>query len=71
MENLTISFEEEISSILKELLKKTTYLKADLIDQRATQLMEIHKTYIDIAKNKLGAKTIATSLFLYEIKTIR
>jgi hypothetical protein len=69
-ENSKIAFDEEIIDELKKLyIDSFKYSKykysdfSDFIDERIKDLLKIHKSYLEIAKNKYSANHIAKVLF--------
>jgi hypothetical protein len=61
-----IAFDEEIKCELKRYLENTVWLKVGKTDERAILLIELHKKFIDIVRNKMSSQEIAKRLFIYE-----
>ena len=62
-------FDEEIKSELIRMFKESSDpdMKGVNPEERAQQLMEIHKKWLEIVKTKYDAKTIASKLYMYQI----
>jgi hypothetical protein len=60
------AFDDLIKYELKRYLEGTILGKLGKTDERATQLMDIHKNFIRVVKNKMSAEEIAKRLFMYE-----
>ena len=63
MENL----EKEIRECLGKKLKDTKYDKANMIDERCKQLINIHRSWITFAQHKQTPKQMAEVLYQYEL----
>lgn len=62
MENV----EKEIRVCLAKMLKDTKYDKANMIDERCKQLINIHRSWILFAQHKQTPKQMAEALYKYE-----
>jgi hypothetical protein len=62
MENV----EKEIRVCLAKMLKDTKYDKANMIDERCKQLINIHRTWITFAQHEKTPEQMAEVLFKYE-----
>jgi ATP-dependent Zn protease len=62
MENLEIKIRE----CLGKKLKDTKYDKANMIDERCKQLINIHRSWILFAQHKQTPEQMAEVLFKYE-----
>jgi hypothetical protein len=69
--NNKFAFDDAIKYELKRYLQGTVYAKVDKTDERAIELMNIHKKFIDNVKNKMSADEIAKRLFEYEKNNLR
>jgi len=65
--NERLAFDDEIKYELKRYLEETIHGKVGQTEERAKQLMNIHKKFIDNAKNKMSADEIAKKIYQYEI----
>jgi hypothetical protein len=63
MENL----EKEIRVCLAKKLKDTKYDKANMIDERCKQLINIHRTWISFAQHEQTPQQMAEVLYQYEL----
>jgi hypothetical protein len=63
MENL----EKEIRECLGKKLKDTKYDKANMIDERCKQLINIHRSWILFAQQKQTPEQMAEVLYQYEL----
>jgi hypothetical protein len=63
MENV----EKEIRVCLAKMLKDTKYDKANMIDERCKQLINIHRSWITFAQHKQTPKQMAEVLYQYEL----
>jgi len=71
-ENISkIAFDDEIKYELKRYLEGTIYGKVSKTDERATELMDIHRKFIDNVRNKMSADEIAKRLFDYEKNNLK
>lgn len=61
----------DIKYELKRYLEGTVYNKVGKTDERATELMDIHKKFIDNVRNKMSADEIAKRLFEYEKNNLK
>ena len=66
-----IAFDDEIKYELKRYLERTIYGKVSKTDERATQLMSIHRKFIENIRNKMSADEIAKRLFDYEKNNLK
>ncbi len=58
--------EQDIKSALKILMKDSIYAKANRLDERITDLFNMHKTWIVFAKVTHTAQQMAEKLFAYD-----
>jgi hypothetical protein len=58
--------EIEIRKCLTKKLKGTKYDKANMIDERCKQLINIHRTWIAFAHFEQTPEQMAQALFVYE-----
>jgi len=65
-ENSTIAFDDEIKIELSKLLSNTKWIKTNSVEYRTNQLIDLHKKWIEIVKDKLSAEEIAKSLYKYD-----
>jgi hypothetical protein len=65
------AFDDDIKYELKRYLEGTVYAKVGKTDERATELMDIHKKFIDNVRNKMSADEIAKRLFDYEKNNLK
>ena len=65
------AFDDVIKYELKRYLEGTVYAKVGKTDERATELMDIHKKFIDNVRNKMSADEIAKRLFDYEKNNLK
>jgi hypothetical protein len=63
MENLEIKIRE----CLAKKLKDTKYDKANMIDERCKQLINIHRSWITFAQHKQTPEQMAEVLYKYEM----
>jgi hypothetical protein len=71
-ENTTkIAFDDEIKYELKRYLEGTIYGKVSKTDERATELMDIHRKFIDNVRDKMSADEISKRLFDYEKNNLK
>lgn len=64
--NSKLAFDDEIKFELKRYLEGTIWKKVGQIDERAEKLIDLHKKFIDIVRDKLSADEIAKKLYEYE-----
>jgi hypothetical protein len=65
------AFDDDIKYELKRYLEGTVYAKVGKTDERATELMDIYKKFIDNVRNKMSADEIAKRLFEYEKNNLK
>tara|TARA_R110000868_G_scaffold130029_2_gene339533 strand:+ start:4104 stop:4382 length:279 start_codon:yes stop_codon:yes gene_type:complete len=65
------AFDDDIKYELKRYLEGTVYAKVGKTDERATELMDIHKKFIDNVRDKMSADEIAKRLFDYEKNNLK
>lgn len=61
------ALDSEIKWELKARLARTVYAKTNKTDERATELMNIHRKFIDNVRNVMGPNQIADWLYRYEL----
>lgn len=62
----TIAFDDDIIKLLQDLLENVPFpYKGDTLE-RATQLVNLHKKFIDFNRSVLSAEDIANRLFKYD-----
>jgi hypothetical protein len=69
--SLKIAIDEEIKYQLKRYLEGTVYGKVSKTDERATQLINIHRKFIDNVRDKMSSDEIAKRLFTYEKNNLK
>lgn len=65
------SFDEDIKTELEKLLRNTIWGKVEKTEERASQLMDVQKKFIDNARNKESAYDIAYRLYKYELDNLK
>lgn len=61
-----IAFDDEIKFELKRYLEGTIFGKMGQTEERASQLIDLHKNFIEKARNKMSADEIAKKLYEYQ-----
>lgn len=61
-----IPFDDDIKMELRKLYKNTIIDKANMIEERIDQLMNLHLKWLNIAKQHYSAEDIAKKLFKYD-----
>jgi len=65
-DNSKIAFDDEIEYELKRYLENTIWSKVGQIEKRTKELINLHRKFIDLVKNKISANEIARKLYEYE-----